>query len=118
VIFASLANLPPDALGTATHQAVDNLPDADYSRIVLPVILNPKTPGQVLSALFSDLLDRSAPVALPTLTSIAATPDHPFAPAALDDLRLLLNADYGNDWTQWEQAVKTRLASGLQPLRN
>ncbi|HEY3897596.1 MAG TPA: hypothetical protein VGM54_03230 [Chthoniobacter sp.] len=117
-IFQALPSLPPDALGTATHQAVDNLSDQDYSRIVLPVILNPKTPGQVLSPLFADLLDRSAPVVLPTLTNIAATPNHPFAPAALDDLRLLLNADYGTDWTQWEQAVKARLATGLKPLQN
>jgi hypothetical protein len=110
VIFAALPSLPPAALATVTHLAVDGLSDKDYSTTVLPVILNPKTPGQVLSPLFADLLDRSAPVVLPTLTKIAATPDHPFAPAALEDLRLLMKADYGTDWSHWYEAINDRLA--------
>ena len=75
------------------------------------MITNPKTRGQVLSPMFSDLLDRSDAVTLPTLLDIATTPDHPFAPEAVEDLKLLVGADYGTDWVQWTQAIRQILTA-------
>ena len=108
-IFDLLPTLPESALATVTVQAVEKLPDADYAATALPVITNPETHGQVLSVLFADLLERPDAIALPALLAIAKNPDHPFAPSALDDLRLLLNADHGSDWPKWEAAMLKKL---------
>jgi hypothetical protein len=106
-----MPTLPPGAIHHATELAVAGLTDADYPSTALPVIVNPTTRGQVMSVLFADLLERSDEVTLPTLVAIASNPMHAFAPSALDDLRLLLGADYGNDWQRWNQAVQEKLAA-------
>lgn len=111
-IFALLPTLPESALATVTEQAVEKLPDADYAATALPVIANPATHGQILSILFADLLERPDAIALPALLAIARNPDHPFGPSALDDLRLLLNADYDDDWSRWDSAILQKLAIG------
>lgn len=111
-IFALLPSLPESALATATAQAVEKLPDADYAATALPVIINPETHGQVLSVLFADLLERPDAITLPALLTIAKNPEHPFSPSALDDLRLLLNADHGSDWPRWDAAIRQKLATG------
>ena len=74
------------------------------------MLLDSKTHGQVLSVLFADLLERPDDVALPALLALAEQPRNPWAPSALDDLRLLLGADYGRVWPRWEEAVRARLA--------
>ena len=111
-IFALLSTLPREALATAAGQAVEKLPDADYPTTALPVVTNPETHGQVLSVLFADLLERPDAIALPALLTIAKNADHPFAPSALDDLRLLLSADHGTDWPRWEAAIRQKLTPG------
>lgn len=111
-IFAVIQTLPPEVLASAAGQAVEQLPDADYAPIALPVLANPQTHGQVLSVMFADLLERPETIALPALLTIAKNSDHSFAPAALDDLRLLLKADYGGDWPRWDAAIREKLAAG------
>ena len=111
-IFALLPSLPESALASAAVEAVEKLPDADYPATALPVLINPETHGQVLSVLFADLLERPDTIALPALLTIAKNPDHPFAPSALDDLRLLLNADHDTDWPRWDAAIRAKLATG------
>ena len=111
-IFALLPSLPESALATAAEQAVEKLPDADYPATALPVVTNSETHGQVLSVLFADLLERPDAITLPALLTIAKNPDHPFAPSALDDLRLLLSADHGSDWSRWDAAIRAKLAPG------
>lgn len=111
-IFALLPSLPESALASVAEQAVEKLPDADYPATALPVITNPKTHGQVLSVLFADLLERPDAITLPALLSIARNPEHPFAPSALDDLCLLLSADFGSDWSRWDTAIRQKLAAG------
>jgi hypothetical protein len=91
------------------QQAVEHLPDSDYTTIALPVLTDPKTHGQVLSVLFADLSERPDAIALPALLTIARNPAHPFSSAALDDLRLLLRANFSTDWPRWEQAVQQAL---------
>ncbi len=111
-IFAMLPTLPPQALASAAAQAVEQLPDADYPATALPVIINPQTHGQVLSVLFADLLERTDAITLPALLTIAKDSKHSFAPSALDDLSLLLNANYGSDWPRWDAAIREKLAPG------
>ncbi len=111
-IFAMIPTLPPQALARAAGQAVEQLPDADYPATALPVITNPQTHGQVLSVLFADLLERPDAITLPALLTIAKNSNHPFAPSALDDLCLLLNANHGTDWSRWDAAVRAKLATG------
>ncbi|MGB8166282.1 MAG: hypothetical protein WCF18_02250 [Chthoniobacteraceae bacterium] len=106
VIFAKLSSLPDEALATATQQAVEQLPDADYLGIAAPLITNPKTSGQVTGVLFSDLMERPDFITLPTLLAIARDPSHPFAPAARENLRLLL----GTDESKWPAAAQSALA--------
>ena len=114
-IFGRFAEWPPEALATACAQAVDGLPDGEYAAIVLPILTDPQTHGQALSVLFADLLERPDAIALPALVAIARNPLHSFGPSALDDLRLLLDADHGKDWGRWDAAVGARVAE--KPLR-
>ncbi len=109
-ILTLLPRLPEEALPTAAEQAVEHLPDADYAATALPVIIDPHTHGSVLSTLFADLMERPDAITLPALLAIAQNPAHPFAPAALDNLRLLLRTNHGTDWVQWHQAVEDTLA--------
>ena len=109
-IFTLLPRLPEEALPTAAEQAVEHLPDADYAATALPVIIDPHTHGVVLSTLFADLMERPDAIALPALLVIAQNPAHPFAPAALDNLRLLLRTNHGTNWVRWHQAVEDTLA--------
>lgn len=109
-ILALLPRLPAEALATAAEQAVERLPDADYAATALPALTNPQTDGQVLSVLFADLMERPDAITLPALLTIAQNPAHPFAPAALDNLRLLLRAEFGSEWSKWREAVNAALA--------
>ena len=108
-IFAMLPALPEEALAAAAERAVEQLPDADYAGAVLPVVTNARTHGRVMSVLFSDLMERPDAIALPTLLQIARNSEHAFAPSARDNLRLLLDADFGTDWVRWEAEIQGAL---------
>lgn len=108
-ILSLIPRLPEEALATATEQAIERLPDADYSATVLPALSNSQTHGQVLSVLFADLMERPDAITLPALLNIAQNPAHPFAAPALDNLRLLLRGDFGTDWKKWSEAVDAAL---------
>ncbi len=109
-IFALIPRLPEEALAGAAEQAVERLPNSDYAAIALPVVIHPQTSGQVLSVLFADLMERPDAITLPALLSIAKNPAHPFSPAALDNLHLLLGQNFGSDWTKWDEAVQRAAA--------
>lgn len=104
-----LPTFPPEAHAAATEKALEHLPDRDYAAVALPAVTNPATAGQAMSVLFADLMERPDAITLPALLSIAQNPRHPFAAPALDNLRLLLRTDFGNDWTKWAAAVDQRL---------
>jgi hypothetical protein len=59
-LLASLVSIPDEALISTTEAALQRLPDKAYGA-ALPHLLNPQTHGQVLSVLFSDLLERPDP---------------------------------------------------------
>jgi hypothetical protein len=97
--------MPPEAFPRLVEEATDRLPDRYYPSVALPLLLDPNTHGLVASALFTDLLERPDSITLPALLSLARTPRHPFAQPARESLALLLGADFGANWSQWERAV-------------
>lgn len=109
-ILALLPRLPEEAFTSAAEQAIERLPDADYAAIALPVLSDPQSHAQVMSVLFADLMERPDAITLPALLTIAQDPAHPFSPAALDNLRLLLRADFDRDWSRWSEAIAAALA--------
>jgi hypothetical protein len=108
-LFDLLPQVPEESMANTAEQAATWLRDRDYARIARPWIVNARTHGAVLGALFADLMQRPDAVALPTLVEIAKTPDHPFAPSAHDNLALLLGHDHGADWPAWDKAVLQKL---------
>jgi hypothetical protein len=108
-LFDLIPRVPEEMRANTAEEAAALLRDRDYARIARPWIVNAKTHGAVLGALFADLMQRPDAVALPTLVEIAKTPDHPFAPTARDNLTLLVGHDFGIDWPAWDKAVLQRL---------
>ena len=115
-LLASLGSVPEEFLITTTEAALQRLPDKAYNT-ALPHLLNPQTHGQVLSVLFSDLLERPDAVTLPALADVAATSGHPFAESARDNLRLLLGAEPSSDRATIQAQVRQALLVGppLEP---
>ena len=89
LLLALLPSLPPEAITSATEQALQRVRDADYNAVVLPTLENPQTHGAAMSALFADLLERPREISVPALRTIAADPAHPFAASAREDLEVL-----------------------------
>jgi hypothetical protein len=80
------------------------LPDQDYEPMG-NLLADPQLPGDVLEALMADVLNRPGHLKLPALLEVARTPQHPKADQAKEMLGFLLEADYGDDWTQWQAKV-------------
>ena len=110
-LLALIAALPEHGMTTASEEAVQRLPDADYNAVALPMVANPQTHGLVESVLFADLMERPDAIALPALLRIARIPNHPYAKFAHDNLDLLVGEDFGADWLKWEAAVQKTLAA-------
>ena len=109
VLIQMLPGLPEEALAKAADEAASRLPDADYTTVLLPTVLDPETHGLAMSVLFADLMERPDVITLPTLLAIARRPEHPYAPSAKDNLVLLLGKDFGGDWFAWEKKIRARL---------
>lgn len=114
-LFDLLPQVPEESMANTAEQAATWLRDRDYARVARPLIINPRTHGAVLGALFADLMERPDAVTLPTLVDIAKNPDHPFAPSAHDNLTLLVGRDYGVDWPAWDKAVLQKLTTPAPP---
>ena len=108
-LVAMFPELPADGLATAAEECINRLPDADYDAVALPVIANPQTHGAVANVLFADLMERPDAITLPALLRIAQIPNHSYAKFAKENLRLLLDEDFGSDWPKWDAAVRTAL---------
>ncbi len=109
-LIQMLPGLPEEGLTRAAEEVANRLPDADYATMLLPTVLDPKTPGLAMSVLFADLMERPDAITLPSLVTIARNPEHPYAPSARDNLALLLEKDFGGDWSAWEKEIRLRLA--------
>ena len=77
--------------------------------VALPVIANPQTHGAVANVFFADLMERPDAITLPALLRIAQIQNHPYAKFARENLRLLLDQDFGSDWPKWDAAIRTAL---------
>ena len=108
-LIAMFPELPADGLATAAEECVERLPDADYDAVALPAIASPKTHGAAANVLFADLMERPDAITLPALLRIAQIPNHPYARFARENLRLLLDDDFGSDWPKWDAAVRSAL---------
>ena len=108
-LVALLSELPADGLATVAEECVERLPDADYNAVALPVIANPQIHGAVANVFFADLMERPDAITLPALLRIAQIQNHPYAKSAKENLRLLLDADFGNDWQKWDAATRSAL---------
>ena len=105
MLLGMLNSLPPEGLETAAREAGERLPDSAYA-VASATLLNPQTHGRVLGVLFADLLERPDALALPALLEMARNPAHPFAPAARENLELLLGKNFGSDWPKWDAEIR------------
>jgi hypothetical protein len=108
ILISMLPNLPEEGQIEASHHISNLLDDRDY-RHLLPSLLNPRMPEEVLSVLFTDLMNRGDAVKLRAFVDVAKIPEHPFREEALSDLQIYLDHDYGTDFTKWAAAVERYL---------
>jgi hypothetical protein len=113
-LVALFPELPADGLATAAEECIERLPDADYNVVALPVIANPQTHGAVANLFFADLMERPDAITLPALFRIAQIPNHPYAKSARENLRLLLDEDFGSDWPKWDAAIRAALTHKVE----
>jgi hypothetical protein len=113
-LVAMFPELPADALATAAEECIARLPDADYNAVALPFIANPQTHGAVANVFFADLMERPDAITLPALLRIAQIQNHPYAKFSRENLRLLLDEDFGSDWPKWDAAIRTALTRKVE----
>ncbi len=106
-----------EAFRTALLSALGALPNGSYPYTVLPRLLDPNTPPDVLKTLFDDLMNRSEEVKLRLLYAIADIPSHPLNELAVDGLRSSLKVDNQHDLARWEQAVNLQIARDERGMR-
>lgn len=103
-----LPRLPLDGQVEVVEQAGGLLPDRDYG-VLADYTTNSTLAEPVLDALLSGLMNRSDPIRLPLLLSIAEEEQHPKSEQALSILETLLGQTYGTNWEQWTSIVDQRL---------
>lgn len=81
------------------------LPDSEYRR-VMHIWLNAQSDRDVIEILGSDLVNRDPKIMLPAMLDALRQPSHPFHERGRQALQLFLDADYGNDFAKWEQALQ------------
>ncbi len=84
------------------------LPDGEFER-VMPIWKNPDTSPDVIEALSAELMKRDRNVMLPAMVEAVRLSHHPYCEEAKKNLRLVLDADYGDDPIQWDSAVRNIL---------
>ena len=99
----------PGTLSISLQQALATLPDDDYVTAALPRVANPETPAALMDVLYADLAKRPDRIRLRALFVIAGIESHPLAANALGDLQSILNTDFQQDWSRWDQAISQQL---------
>jgi hypothetical protein len=97
----------PGQINAARHIA-NLLPDDDYQR-VMPVWRNARSDRDVVEILGADLVNRDPKIMLPAMLEAVRQPSHPFHERGRQTLQLFLDADYGNDYAKWEEALRRHL---------
>jgi len=107
-LITMLPNMPEEGQIEAAHHISNLLDDNDYASLK-PTLLNTQMPEEVLSVLFTDLMNRGDEVKLRAFLDVARIPNHPYQEEALSDLQIYLDEDYGIDWNRWSEAVERYL---------
>jgi hypothetical protein len=97
--------LPADGQEEVAQHLSNLVPDQDYG-LLRTYLTNAALPEDVLDVLLDDVLNRPNSLKLPGLLDIARSEQHPKAAEAKDFLELLLEEDYGNDWSKWQAGVE------------
>ena len=106
-----------EELADSLKQSLGALPDACYVTSVLPQITNPRTPAPLMKVYYDDLTHRPDPIKLRGYFLVAGIQSHPYASRALGDLRTAMNADYGDDWMRWDEAISEHLSREMKGSR-
>lgn len=80
------------------------LPDQQYA-LVGQYLTNRTVSGPVLDVLVAGLLSRPNGLRLPYLLAMARDAENPRALEARSLLQVMLDADFGQDWDQWQSRV-------------
>lgn len=107
-ILSQVPAMPGEGQAAAAQHIANLISDKDYLQ-VLPYIKNSRMEAGFQEIIVAESLNRPDEVKLPVLLSAARTPKHPMAETALSVLSVLLDANFGNDWTKWEAAVNKAL---------
>jgi hypothetical protein len=108
ILINLLPTLPAEGQEEAASHITNLVLDDQYNR-VLPLVKNANLPEEVHDVFMTDLMNREDTTKLPALLEIAKIPNHPHHEEALSDLEIFLDEDFGNNWSQWDIAVKNYL---------
>ncbi len=86
-----------------------NLLDDEYFSKAAKYLTNADVPEAVSSVFLDDLYNRENSVKLPLVLQVARNEKHPLHGEAKDLLELYIEEDHGNNWNEWESAMKTWL---------
>lgn len=111
LLLNMLPTLKEDEQPEAADHAANLLEDEDYAS-VMPQLVNPKLPEEVIDIFYTDLLNRPDEVKLPAMLEVAKRPDHPYHEEAKETLNLFLGEDYQENWPQWKTAIDKYLTNG------
>jgi hypothetical protein len=107
-LLALFPSLPPAEQFQTAHHISNLLPNDSYASWSTH-LTNTAVAPEVRNVIYADLLQRPDAIKLPMLLVLARAPASGRAPEALALLRQALRADYGTDWTRWEQGIEARL---------
>ena len=86
-----------------------NLLDDEYFSKAAKYLTNAEVPEAVSSVFLNDLYNRENSVKLPLVLAVARNGKHPLHAEARDLLELYIEEDHGDNWNEWESAMKTWL---------
>jgi hypothetical protein len=109
VLMNLLPTLPEEGQVEAANHITNLIEDQQFKE-VMPLVVNPHLPEDVLDVFMTDLMNRDDSTKLRAFVEIAKVPNHPLREEALSDLEIFLDHDYGNDWAQWNAAIDRYLA--------
>jgi hypothetical protein len=107
-MLAMFPNLPESGQVEVSHHLVNLTSDENFGPLG-KLLMDPKTPEGADEVLMTDMLNRNNSLKLPILLQVARTPNHPKAAEAKDMLERMLEEDYGTDWNQWENKMRSWL---------
>lgn len=110
VLFSMLDSTEGDDQRKLAHAAVQFVATANYG-LVRKHLLDAKIPRVVLSVFMTDTLKRDYQTKLPVILELAQNEGHPMRAEAQQLLRGYLNCDHGTNWSKWEEAMLSYLAT-------